>query len=522
MDDDELIIFDDDDDDKLIFSDDPDVPVQESGEPWLIAIVDDEEQIHEVTKLALGHFRYNGQPLKFLSAYSAKEGIELFRQHHNIAICLLDVVMETEQAGLDMVKDIRAMNNHFTRIVLRTGQPGQAPEEKVITEYDINDYKEKTELTRPKLITLMHSCLKTYEYIVNQEQVRIGLEHVIDATSKVFNKNFIDEFVSGILTQMSSLFNFGQDSAMIKVPDGFAGHEENNQLKIISGLGEYEHLENQSLEKIIPEKLYEQLVHQVQKFQVIHNDRCFIASYISQHNARYFLLLSGDIGNYTSLQYRLVTVFCHNVLMAFENLYLKSEVEDTQWEMVFMLGEAVETRSKETGYHLKRVAELSHMLANTIGLDEHTAELIRQASPLHDIGKIAIPDAVLNKPGKLNEEEWEIMQTHVTAGYNMLRKSKKEVMQTASFIARDHHERWDGAGYPDGLSTTDISIEGRITAVADVFDALASKRCYKEAWNMTEVFDYMQESSGTQFDPKLIEALMKIKDDVLSLYEQYQ
>ncbi|MBF0264694.1 MAG: DUF3369 domain-containing protein [Gammaproteobacteria bacterium] len=516
------------DDDELIFLEEDDTESTSSKaennlEPWIVAIIDDEEQIHHITKLALGHFRFNNRPLQFLDAYSGKEGIELFKNNNNIAVCLLDVVMETEHAGLDLVKEVRELGNDFTRIVLRTGQPGQAPEEKIITTYDINDYKEKTELTRNKLVTLMHSCLKTYEYILNQEQMRIGLENVIQASTHVLSQTYLEQFVLGVLTQMNSLFNFGRDSALISTPQGFAAHENNQQLSIIAGTGDFQsHTKPVQIEDIIPEELCQKILLQEKQFEVFYDDHFFISSYMTKRNSREILLFSGNIKAYQPFQFHLVNVFCHNTLIALENIFLKSEVEDAHSEMVFMLGEAVETRSKETGYHLRRVAELSYILAKNLGMDELFCELIKQAAPLHDIGKIAIPDAILNKPGKLNEEEWEIMKTHVSSGYNMLSKSSKHIMQVAALICRDHHERWDGKGYPRGLSEQNISVEGRITAVADVFDALATKRCYKEAWSIDDVFEYFQSANGTQFEPALVTILFDNKEEILSIYDKYQ
>ena len=234
------------------------------------------------------------------------------------------------------------------------------------------------------------------------------------------------------------------------------------------------------------------------------------------------MALSGELKGFSDLNIKLASVFCHNALIAFENISLNNEIEEAQWEMVYLLGGAVETRSKETGNHIKRVAELSELLARQIGLGSKHAELIKWASPLHDVGKIAIPDAILNKPGKLDAQEWEIMKTHAEEGYRMLCKSNKEVIQLASRIAHDHHEHWNGAGYPNNKKGEAISIEGRITAVADVFDALCSKRCYKQAWSYDEAFDYMQQSSGEQFDPQLIEALFNTKEAVLEIYETYK
>ncbi len=199
---------------------------------------------------------------------------------------------------------------------------------------------------------------------------------------------------------------------------------------------------------------------------------------------------------------------------------LHKEIEDTQKEVIYKMGEIGETRSKETGNHVKRVAEYSKILALEYGLSKDDADILFTASPMHDIGKVGIPDSILKKPGRLTEEEFEIMKTHAEIGYNILKNSTRKVLKAASIVAYEHHEKWDGTGYPRALSGEDIHIYGRITALADVFDALGSKRCYKEAWDDEKIFDLLKEESGKQFDPKLIEIFFNKLDDFLEIRER--
>ena len=199
---------------------------------------------------------------------------------------------------------------------------------------------------------------------------------------------------------------------------------------------------------------------------------------------------------------------------------LHKEIEDTQKEVIYKMGEIGETRSKETGNHVKRVAEYSKILALEYGLSKDDADILFTASPMHDIGKVGIPDSILKKPGRLTKEEFEIMKTHAEIGYNILKNSTRKVLKAASIVAYEHHEKWDGTGYPRALSGEDIHIYGRITALADVFDALGSKRCYKEAWDDEKIFDLLKEESGKQFDPKLIEIFFNKLDDFLEIRER--
>ncbi|MDD2828095.1 MAG: HD domain-containing protein [Sulfuricurvum sp.] len=201
---------------------------------------------------------------------------------------------------------------------------------------------------------------------------------------------------------------------------------------------------------------------------------------------------------------------------------LNEEIEETQREVVFTMGSIGESRSKETGNHVKRVAEYSKLLALYYGLDSGEAEMIKQASPMHDIGKVAIPDAVLNKPGRFDEEERRIMDTHAALGYEMLKHSNRTLLQAAAIVAYEHHEKWDGSGYPRGLSGEAIHIYGRITALADVFDALGSDRVYKKAWEDERIFTLFKEERGRHFDPQLIDIFFDHLEEFLLIRETFR
>jgi putative two-component system response regulator len=198
---------------------------------------------------------------------------------------------------------------------------------------------------------------------------------------------------------------------------------------------------------------------------------------------------------------------------------LQKEIEDTQKEVVFTMGAIGESRSKETGNHVKRVAEYSKLLALYYGLDKKEAEMLKQASPMHDIGKVAIPDAVLNKPGRFDEAERKIMDTHAKLGFDMLNNSNRPLLNCAATVAHEHHEKWDGTGYPRGLKGEEIHIYGRITALADVFDALGSDRCYKKAWDDERIFKLFHEERGKHFEPKLIDIFFDNLDEFLEIRE---
>ncbi|MEI7026809.1 HD domain-containing phosphohydrolase [Paenibacillus sp. y28] len=205
-----------------------------------------------------------------------------------------------------------------------------------------------------------------------------------------------------------------------------------------------------------------------------------------------------------------------------EAAQLTQEIEETQKEIIFTMGEIGESRSQETGCHVKRVAEYSYILALGLGLSPTEAELLKVASPMHDIGKVAIPDTILNKPGKLTEEEFELMKTHTTIGYNLLKASTRRLLQAAAIVAHEHHEKWNGGGYPRGLKGDEIHLYGRITAVADVFDALSCERVYKKAWPLDRILQLFQEERGQHFDPLIVDVLMKSLPDILKIQNLYK
>jgi two-component system response regulator RpfG len=205
-----------------------------------------------------------------------------------------------------------------------------------------------------------------------------------------------------------------------------------------------------------------------------------------------------------------------------EEVKLKTyEIEHREKETLLRLAKAGEYRDEDTGYHVVRMARYSHLIAEGLGLPEEQCEIIKHAAPMHDIGKIGVPDHILLKPGKLTEAEWNMMQMHTQIGYEILRDSPSYFLQTGAVIALRHHERFDGKGYPHGLSGEKIPLEARIVTVADVFDALGSDRPYKKAWPKEKILDYLEEEKGGHFDPDCVDAFLSRMDDILVIQSQW-
>jgi putative two-component system response regulator len=197
------------------------------------------------------------------------------------------------------------------------------------------------------------------------------------------------------------------------------------------------------------------------------------------------------------------------------------ELSETRLEIIRRLGRAAEYRDNETGLHIIRMSQYSALLGQAAGLSDAECEMLLNASPMHDIGKIGIPDRILLKPGKFEPDEWEVMKTHATIGAGILSGHHSELMEMARTIAISHHEKWDGSGYPNGLAGEAIPLAGRIVAVCDVFDALTSVRPYKHAWNVEESMTYITMHSGRHFDPALAQCFQEIMPEILAIRERY-
>jgi response regulator RpfG family c-di-GMP phosphodiesterase len=503
---------------RLIFA--PEQPAAEEPErlPWKVLISDDDESVHAVTRMVLSGFSFEGRPLLCLSARSAEETRRMLREHSDIAVCLLDVVMEEGDSGLRLVRFIREeQENRLMRIILRTGQPGQAPERDVIVTYDINDYKEKTELTVQKLFTAVVASLRSYRDLLAIETSRKGLERIIEATAGLFELSSLRRLGEGVLLQISALL--GMDEGQ---PDGtcmgFMAVLREGRFDVLARLGECpgEIL----LWSDLPSDVRGQLLEVRARGGGLFFDRAY-AGYLRTSQGTELLLHVRGWHPIREMDKNLIRLFTSNVAVALDNIELNQEIVATQKEIIYTLGEVVESRSKETVHHVRRVGLFAALLGRQLGLPEEEVELLKLASPMHDVGKIGIPDSILSKPGFLSPEEFETIKTHPLIGHEILKKSSRKILRTAAVIALEHHERWDGTGYPRGLAGEEIQLYGRVVALADVFDALAHRRAYKEAWTPEEIWDYLRSMRGTQFDPTLVDLFLESREEAREILEAF-
>lgn len=482
---------------------------------WRILVVDDDESIHQVTKLVLSDAIIENRPLEIVSVYSSEQAKKLLIDDNDFCMAFVDVVMETDHAGLELVEWIRKdLKNQVIRLVLRTGQAGSAPESQVIKDFDINDYKEKTDFTSGKMITTVYASIRAYRDIMTIQKSLDGFKQLIIATNELLKINQFKQFGSAALNHLLTLMDL--ESSALYIARQQLDFEQESSNMIIACTGKYvseaNSLESSDIDdevKVLIQKVFDEK-------QQYTDGCCFVGYYETASNASSVLYI--DFENETDhFKLNLLDLYATNVALILESLTNKYEIERTQKELLYIVGDAVEARSKETGEHAKRVALICELLAQKMSLNSQFIQAIRLAAPLHDIGKIGIPEKILHKPAQLDGEEWTVMQTHAEIGADLLSQSSSSVSKVGGRMAHYHHENWDGSGYPEGLIGDEIPIEARIMALADVFDALGFKRCYKEKWPNEEIKSYLLAQRGKKFDPQLLDVFIESFDEFLTI-----
>jgi response regulator RpfG family c-di-GMP phosphodiesterase len=494
-------------------------------EPWTVLIVDDDEAVHTITRLVLKGLTFRNRPVQLLSAYTEENGIEVLRAHPEVALVLLDVVMETDDAGLRAVRRVREeLNNVNVRVVLRTGQPGKAPERDVVVRYEIDGYELKTEQTSQNLVTLVIAALRSFDLIRTIERNRAGLELIMNATAEMSQLRTARAFSVSALENLQALSN-RSSGAVFCAPSSRSEVHGSVPIEVLAGTGPYADWTARMLDEADSEgRIRSEILQQGSADPATPEHLALgTAIVLKAPNLRSATIWVHGVYALDPIEQQLLDVFCSKVGVAFHNVQLIELFRKAQQATVVALADLAEHRDNDTGEHVLRVARTTDLLARdlhaagkfTTELDELLIEQIGLASMLHDVGKVAIPDAVLLKPGRFNDEERSLMQTHADVGMRILARADRIVghrsyLTLAAEIAIGHHEWYDGTGYPHRVAGSKIPLSARITAVGDVYDALTSARPYKEAWPVAQARDYIKERSGTQFDPAVVEAFLRV------------
>lgn len=471
---------------------------------WKILVVDDEADIRTLTRLNLKGFNFDGRGLQILEAASAYEARQQLAAHDDIAVALIDVVMETDDAGLKLVEHIRdELGNRMIRLVIRTGQPGVAPERYVIESFDIDDYKDKTELTATRLYTTVRSAIKSYRDLRTIDMNRIGLARVLNAAPDLYRISHasVNRFFEGVLTQIVGLCNLAEMSFIATI-DGLVATIDGEEINIQATTGPVgDQARLDEIRKLCGEAVVSgSLPERIRQTGVVIPLQVGVTPVGFVYVEPTRELSEADLD--------LLKVMAQQCSSALENLRLHVNLQCAYDNAIDMLAEIAEFKDKTTGRHIHRIDRYTQLVALELGISEEEATLWGKASRLHDVGKIGIPDDILRKNEKLTPEEFEIMKTHVTIGASML--SHDRSMANAREVALAHHERWEGGGYPSGRPSREFSLLARIVSVVDVFDALLSQRPYKMPWALDVAEVTIEEGSGTQFDPTVVAAFLKL------------
>lgn len=505
--------------DDLLFMDEEEAEAKHEVEPWKILIVDDEAEVHDVTRFALSGFEFDDKPLLFLDAYSGQEAKGILANHPDIAIILLDVVMESEDSGLRVAKFIREELKYTSvRIILRTGQPGHAPEKSVVRDYDINDYKAKTELTAQKLYTLMLSSLRSYRDIVSLEKNKRGLEKVIQCSRGIFEKHAMDQFVEGALEQLVSLLFLDHQPELYSYDSLAVELKDSTRLRSLCSCGKFTEKGDFCLSDL-PETVRCIFKRAISEKRNIFRDNDLVV--YCEGKRRAILMYVDGHHVLSALDKELLEVFTKNVITAYENIEMYEKSQQRTDDLIAYLAELTECRDRFVGRHTQRVAEISAKIGEYLGLAPQEIAALKTAAPLHDFGNLMLPEELLHKNGTLTDEEMEKVRSHSRRGAQMLAQADQEILKLASIIAQDHHEKWDGSGYPHGKQGEDIHIMGRIVAIADVFDLLACKRSYREPWPLEDIIRYFEDQKAQHFDPDIVDILLGHLNEFVKIREKY-
>lgn len=505
--------------DKLIFSEDSDTKHTSSAPSWKVLIVDDDESIHEITDLVLGGFVFQDRATTCLHAYNSAQCISMLRENPDTAVILLDVVMESDDSGLKLVQEIRQEHGmSAVRIILRTGQPGHAPERKVIENYDINDYRLKTEMTALKLQTVIMASLRAYESIDRLSKTNSRVLTLLNSWQRARDHDKLDSFMHFAYLQFAELVNYKPGDVLVLAAKG----TERKNLEPVHSSGPSEQI-SRALSFLddftckSQESVQSSISAQLAYSCVVCDSGSFWALYFEPGPNRF-----ADVHGQVLAECRdLVHAFDVHFRIHLDTLFLRTR-DSSNLEFPGAFGEFIQAVSREPGKHAQRVGAICGILARALGLSPADEEVLRLAAPLHDVGNAIVPTHILCKQGPLTDEEREKMKLHTIGGYEFFAQSERRMFKTASVIAHEHHESWDGSGYPQGKQGEEISIEARITKVADVFDALTHDCRYREALSFDKALEVMRGEMAEQFDPRVLKTFVEQFDQIKSVVEVYR
>lgn len=370
-----------------------------------------------------------------------------------------------------------------------------------------HDQKNRMNIYRDDLFLAILAAIRSYGDLYDFDEDGISLDQIMESAKHIYMENQMYAFSSRVIKKLLSIICLGNKGEE-KMMSGFVASELDGMYMIIYGIGSYQIYEKLILNDVIPKNIQTFITENSGRGQSMYTDNTvmlFFSHAMGTENV-IFIESKKSIGAWEK---NLIQLFEMNLMEEYAKLCQLNQERLSTEKLVQTLSEVIEAKSKEMNHHVRRVASYSKLLAQGYGLDHESIKTLEVASMIHDIGKLIIPDKILNKPGKLSVEEFESVKKHAMAGYEMMKESKHDLIQTAAVIALEHHEKWNGTGYPIGLEKDATHIFGRIVALADVFDALSTDRVYKKAWPLEQIVDLLKKERGEHFDPKLVDIMLE-------------
>lgn len=495
---------------QFLFADEPAKQQELPQDRWKILIVDDEPEVHAVTKLALSDFSFLGRGLEFHSAFSGSEARELATEHPDAAIVLLDVVMETDDAGLRVAKYIREeLGNRFTRIILRTGQPGQAPERTVIVNYDINDYKSKTELTAQKLFTAVMSSLRSYRDIISIDHSRHGLEKVIASSTNLFALQSMEHFVDGLVQQLSWVIGGARQTLYAA-----AGRSPNAEQMIIrAAYGEdAEQLMNQQIKAALPKHVLPEVDHVIRSHGIHYGDDFVLAYCPSECRPQGALLcMIGITRQLSEHEKDLLQLFADNVQLAHDNVTC---LQDTDELLAGLVGRLMVLEQENVATALRNhspFVQVTHALASACNLSPARVQQTATAATLYERAEqlFAVMD---NQPAS----QVSPCQERLKRAVRPLQMADSDVAQIAYRALNERMERYDGLGLPEGKQGQAIAMESQVLTMAMHLCRLAEHELSDAA-----LLERLQEERNSHFSGQLVDSVAEHLTELRKLTSKF-
>lgn len=471
--------------------------------PYQILIADDDEDMHRATKLLLKNFKFEERTLEFIDTYTGDETIRVLNEREDIAVVLLDVVMESKVAGLEVVDYIRKIKqNHSIRIILRTGQPGEAPEEKVIEEYDINDYRLKSELTAQRLYTSMYEALRSYRDIMVLEHSKASLARMIKMSSNLFSQESIEDIYTCILDQLLCSKDI-QPSAVYfreKCQDcGLVFLERETYGTIIAATGRYRNFLGKNIKEVpeleeIQTKAENLMSNNQDAFS--HMDKGYLISKTSNVGLKSFIYIESIEFDF---DINLIEDYLSNYSKALDNYLMNQELIDTQKELISLLVDTIDTRCSEIGQHVVRVGKIGELIASEIGLNMDVKKIINISSRLHDVGGSSL---FLNPVQHYSEKSVDSDEMYI--------------IKKAAIIAGTINKEREKEGYPLGITKDMLITIAEIMFLADFYDSNKAKEANYE---LTE--EKYRSSSNGLFNSYIWNTFIKLKSQIDQMIGKY-